>query len=201
MRMATETPTPTPTPTPTVTPSPTETRDVDTSSRADRPLLRILTSKAPPRPAWKGLIPATLCAVAALLALVGLGALAHQVLLVPPLAASAALIFGAPALPLSQPRSVIGGQLLSAGTGFVVLAVGGGSMAAAAVAGGLALGVMVVARTPHSPAAATAVIVVLTEPAVLTFLSLLALAAVVLVVIGMAAGLNRAAPSYPSYWW
>ncbi|GAA1946232.1 hypothetical protein GCM10009837_85380 [Streptomyces durmitorensis] len=147
------------------------------------------------------MIPATVCAVAALLALVGLGALMHQMLLVPPLAASAALIFGAPALPLSQPRSVVGGQLLSAATGFVVLAVAGSSTVAAAVAGGLALGVMMVARTPHSPAAATAVIVVLTEPAASAFLPLLALAAVILVVVGMVAGLNKVTPSYPSYWW
>ncbi|MEV0603692.1 HPP family protein [Streptomyces sp. NPDC050315] len=174
------------------------------SSAADRvrsPALKRLTSKAPPRQGAVVLALATAFAVAALLILVGVGSLIDQVLLVPPLAASAALVFGAPALPLSQPRSVVGGQLLSAATGFVVLAVGGSSAVAAAVAGGLALGVMLAARTPHSPAAATAVIVVLTEPRALTFLPLLALACGVLVLVGMVAGRSGRGARYPSYWW
>ncbi|CAM5440330.1 hypothetical protein STANM309S_05000 [Streptomyces tanashiensis] len=87
-----------------------------------------------------------------------MGTLLHQPLLIPPLAASMALVAGTD-LPLSQPRSVLGGQLLSALTGFAVLAVAGPGLWGAAVAGGLALGVMMLARTPHSPAAATAVIV------------------------------------------
>ncbi|MFJ8044240.1 HPP family protein [Kitasatospora sp. NPDC096147] len=160
-----------------------------------------LASKAPARPALSAVTVGTAGSVAALVALVAIGVGLHQTVLIPPLAASAALVFGAPALPLSQPRSVIGGQLISALVGFLVLAVGGSSMWAAGVAGGLALGAMMLARTPHSPAAATAVIVVLTRPHPVTFLALLALATVVLVLVGIVAGRSGRTARYPSYWW
>ncbi|MFF4694553.1 HPP family protein [Streptomyces chattanoogensis] len=179
----------------------TESSAADRAGSAGSPAAKRLTSKAPPRPGAIVIALATGFAVGALLLLVGVGSLIGQVLLVPPLAASAALVFGAPALPLSQPRSVVGGQLLSTGTGFVVLAVAGSSAAAAAVAGGLALGVMMAARTPHSPAAATAVIVVLTEPRALTFLPLLALACGLLVLVGVVAGRSGRSARYPAYWW
>ncbi|WP_308377938.1 HPP family protein [Streptomyces sp. ISL-98] len=158
-------------------------------------------SKAPPRASWNVIAAATAAAVIGLVALVTVGKATGQVLLIPPLAASAALVYGAPALPLAQPRSVVGGQLLSAITGFVVLAVAGSSVWSAAVAGGLALGVMMIARTPHSPAAATAVIVAATAPDALVFLPLLALASVILVAVGVAAGRVKAQAAYPAYWW
>ncbi|PYC66577.1 HPP family protein+B94, partial [Streptomyces tateyamensis] len=94
--------------------------------------------------------------IGALLLLVGVGVVLRQPLLIPPLAASAALVHGAPALPISQPRNLVGGQLLSAVTGYAVLAVTGRGPWGAALAGGLALGAMLLARVPHSPAAATA---------------------------------------------
>ncbi|MEU2119871.1 HPP family protein [Streptomyces sp. NPDC016459] len=159
-------------------------------------------SKAPARPTLIAVAVSTTAAVAALTALVAIGTVLHQPMLVPPLAASAALVYGAPALPLSQPRSVVGGQLVSAAVGFLTLAAVGSSTWAAALAGGLALGAMMLARTPHSPAAATAVIVVVTQPPTLLFLALLALATVVLVAVGLArSALDSAAPRYPVYWW
>ncbi|MEU5916349.1 HPP family protein [Streptomyces sp. NPDC047141] len=153
----------------------------------------------PPRPRPGTVLVSTAAAVAALLLLVALGAVLHQPLLIPPLAASMALVAGAPALPLSQPRSVLGGQLLSALTGFAVLAAAGPGPWGAAVAGGLALGVMTLARTPHSPAAATAVIVALQAPPFWSFLGLLALASLLLVAVGLGAA-RAAGRTYPSYW-
>ncbi|MET9440275.1 HPP family protein [Streptomyces sp. NPDC006610] len=144
---------------------------------------------------------ATLGGVVALVLLVAIGVLLDQTVLIPPLAASAALVFAAPALPLAQPRSVIGGQLISALVGFVCLAVAGNSTWTAAVAGGLAIGAMALARTPHSPAAATSVIVVVTEPSPAVFLSLLALATLVLVGVGILTGRSGKTARYPSYWW
>ncbi|MFE7512415.1 HPP family protein [Streptomyces sp. NPDC057540] len=153
----------------------------------------------PPRPRPGTVLASTAAAVAALLLLVALGTLLHQPLLIPPLAASMALVAGAPALPLSQPRSVVGGQLLSALTGFAVLAAAGPGPWGAAVAGGLALGVMMLARTPHSPAAATAVIVALQEPPFWSFLGLLAIASLLLVAVGLGAA-RAAGRTYPAYW-
>lgn len=137
-------------------------------------------------------------AIGALLLLVGIGVLLGEPLLIPPLAASAALVHGAPHLPLSQPRNLIGGQLLSALIGFAVLAVTGPGTWGAAVAGGLALGAMMLTHLPHSPAAATAVIVVLQAPPIAVFLPLLLLATVLLVVIGaLASRIGPATARYP----
>ncbi|MFF0474323.1 HPP family protein [Streptomyces sp. NPDC004284] len=157
------------------------------------------TATAPPRPRPGTVLASTAAAVTALLLLVSAGTVLRQPLLIPPLAASMALVAGAPDLPLSQPRSVVGGQLLSALTGFAVLAVAGPGPWGAAVAGGLALGVMTTARTPHSPAAATAVIVALQAPPFWSFLGLLVLASVLLVAAGPVAA-RATGRTYPAYW-
>ncbi|POG48636.1 HPP family protein+B94 [Streptomyces sp. ZL-24] len=161
----------------------------------------LLTSKAPPRPKPSFVSVATAGGTVALVLLVAIGYALDQTVLIPPLAASAALVFAAPTLPLAQPRNVIGGQLVSALTGFVVLAVAGSSVWASAVAGGLAIGAMALARTAHSPAAATAVIVVVAQPSTLLFLALLLLATVVIVGVGVLAGHTGRTARYPTYWW
>ncbi|MFI6157244.1 HPP family protein [Kitasatospora sp. NPDC051170] len=130
----------------------------------------------------------TVFAIGALLILAGVGFLLHQPLLIPPLAASAALVHGAPGLPISQPRNLVGGQLLSAVIGFATLAVTGSTAWGAAIAAGLALGAMMLTRLPHSPAAATAVIVVLQAPHPVPFLPLLLLATGLLVAVGLLPG-------------
>ncbi|MFE6225099.1 MULTISPECIES: HPP family protein [unclassified Streptomyces] len=153
----------------------------------------------PPRPRPAVVLLATAVSTAALLLLVALGTVLHHPLLIPPLAASMALVAASPDLPLSQPRSVVGGQLLSALAGFAVLAVAGPGLWSAAVAGGLALGVMMLARAPHSPAAATAVIVALGAPPFWTFTGLLLASCVLLVAVGLlAARVTRR--RYPVYW-
>ncbi|WP_327268021.1 HPP family protein [Streptomyces sp. NBC_01218] len=160
-----------------------------------------LAGKAPARPAPAFISVATLGGVTALVLLVAIGTLLDQTVLIPPLAASAALVFAAPALPLAQPRNVIGGQLVSALVGFLVLAVADSSVWASAVAGGLAIGAMALTRTSHSPAAATAVIVVVAEPSAVLFLPLLLLATLVIVGVGILAGRSGKTVRYPSYWW
>lgn len=159
----------------------------------------ILTSRAPARPATSTLLVATLTSTAALTALVALGALSGHLLLIAPMAASMALIAGAPSLPLSQPRNVIGGQVISAVVG-VTVGLASNSLWAAAIAGGLALGAMLLTRTSHSPAAATAVIGAMLTQGHISFVVCAGLAAGVLVLFGLLRStLKRTA--YPAYWW
>jgi hypothetical protein len=165
-----------------------------------QPWRRWLKSAAPARMTPKSMVLATLTSLAALGALAGAGALTHLPLLIPPLAASMALIAGGTALPLAQPRNVIGGQVVSALVGFAALALVGPGAWAAALAGALALGAMLVLRVSHSPAAATAVIVGATDPAVLPFMGLLVVAVVVLVAFGIV-GARLDGKKYPVYWW
>ncbi|MFI9050207.1 HPP family protein [Streptomyces sp. NPDC053427] len=175
----------------------------DQATRRPRPaLVRPLLGRAPAPPAPSALLHATGASISILLLLVTAGAVLHEPILIPPLAATAALVHSAPTLPLAQPRSVIGGHLLSALTGLLVQAGLGHSPWAAALAGGLALGVMMITRTPHSPAAATAVIIVLQSPPPVRFLTLLCLATVMVVVSGVVATrTKRTAHRYPAYWW
>ncbi|MGL3149695.1 HPP family protein [Microbacterium sp. A82] len=159
----------------------------------------VRTSKAPVRPTVPVVLVSTLTSIAALASLVGLGTLSGHVLLIPPMAASMALVAGAPSLPLSQPRHVIGGQVISAVVG-VAVGLLGDSLLLAAIAGGLALGAMLLTRTSHSPAAATAVIGTMTVDAPVSFVACAGLAAVVLVLFGLVRSrLGRT--QYPAYWW
>ena len=160
-----------------------------------------MRSAAPPRPGIGSIAIATATSALALFALAGLTEVTAEPFLIPPLAASMALVAGAPKLPLSQPRNVIGGQFLSALVGVVVGFALGNALWAAALAGALALGVMLAARMAHSPAAATAVIATTGTAVAGWQLVLLATAsAIVLVLVGVVVyRVNRTA--YPAYLW
>ncbi|MFI5533094.1 HPP family protein [Kitasatospora sp. NPDC051853] len=165
-------------------------------------LRAVTASRAPARPRPAAAAHTLASVTSVLLLLVAIGAAVHEPLLIPPLAATAALIHSVPNLPLAQPRSVIGGHLLCATVGLAVHAVLGSSLWAAAIAAGLAMGTNMLARTPHSPACATAVIAVLQGPPPARFLASLAPAVLLLVGAGvLSARLRSSAPAYPSYWW
>ncbi|MFJ6405751.1 HPP family protein [Streptomyces hydrogenans] len=169
--------------------------------RGRRRLAR-MAGRAPARPTTAAAAHNVSAATAALLALVAIGAALHEPVLIPPLAASAALVHCAPALPLAQPRSVVVGHLLGTAAGYLVALAADGSAWAAALAAGATLALTTLARTPHSPACATAVVIVLQEPAPARFVPLLFGSTVLLVLTAYAASrVRRAAPRYPAYWW
>ncbi|MEU9304704.1 HPP family protein [Streptomyces sp. NPDC048269] len=171
----------------------------------DQPATRVLPrlkGRAPAPPAPGAALHSVSAATAVMLALVAIGAVIHEPVLIPPLAASAAIVHSVPGLPLAQPRSVIAGHLICAAVGYGALAALGSAPWAAAVAAGLGLALMTVARTPHSPACATAVVIVLNTPDPRTFVPLLAGSAVLLVLAGCALSRARSgSPRYPVYWW
>ena len=121
-------------------------------------------------------------------------------LLFPPLAGSLALIAGGTALPIPEPRNVIGGHVVSALVAFTVVGLIGPGGWAAAIAGAVALGTMLVLRASHSPAVATAVIVGATGPSAPIFLGLLILTAAITVAFGIV-GTRLDGKKYPVYWW
>ncbi|MET9962215.1 HPP family protein [Streptomyces sp. NPDC006326] len=158
--------------------------------------------RAPARPTAAAALHSISAVTAVLLGLVAIGAMIHEPVLIPPLAATAALVHSAPTLPLAQPRSVIIGHLMGAAAGYAVLSVAGSSAWAAAVAAGATLALNTLARTPHSPAVASSVVVVLQTPAPARFIPLLFGSTVLLVLTGYAASRVRPkAPRYPAYWW
>lgn len=154
---------------------------------------------APDRPAVVTVAVATMTSSVALGSLVLLGLVSGHVLLIPPMAASMALVAGAPTLPLAQPRNVVGGQVVSALVGVAVGGLGH-SLWWGALAGALALGAMLLTRTAHSPAAATAVLGTQVTEGAPAFVLCAGLAAGVLVVVGLARA-RAGGQSYPVYWW
>ncbi|MER5930898.1 HPP family protein [Streptomyces sp. NPDC002054] len=167
-----------------------------------RTLARLAAGRAPAPPSTAAALHSVSGATAVMLVLVAIGAVIHEPVLIPPLAASAAIVHSMPGLPLAQPRSVIAGHLICAAVGYGALAAFGSAPWVAAVAAGVALAAMTMARTPHSPACATAVVIVLRTPDPATFVPLLAGSAVLLVLAGCALSRARAgATRYPVYWW
>ncbi|GHI85749.1 HPP family protein [Streptomyces xanthophaeus] len=171
----------------------------------ERPRSRIMTrlaGRAPAPPAPGTALHSISGATAVMLALVAIGTLIHEPVLIPPLAASAAIVHGVPGLPLAQPRSVVVGHLLCAAVGYGALTLLGSAPWVAAVAAGIGLALMIVTRTSHSPACATTVVIVLRTPDPRTFVPLLIGSALLLVL--TACAFSRARPGgarYPVYWW
>ena len=155
-------------------------------------------SSAPPRQKLPAIVVETIVSLVALGIVAGLTALTREPWLIPPLAASMALVIGGAHLPLPQPRNVIGGHIMSAIVGVLVGTIGIDALWSGAFAGALALGVMKLTRMPHSPAAATAMIAVVPAIPRWEFVVLIGSAAAILVAVGLVGNkINRA--KYPHF--
>ncbi|MCS6765139.1 MAG: HPP family protein [Candidatus Protistobacter heckmanni] len=86
--------------------------------------------------------------------------------LIAPMGASAVLLFAAPASPLAQPWSIIGGNLVSALVGVSCARLIGEPLLAAALAVSLAIGAMFFLRCLHPPGGAVALTAVVGGPAI-----------------------------------
>lgn len=106
-------------------------------------------------------------------ATLGMAALAYLAMeaaapvLVASFGASACLIFAAPRGPFSRPRNVVLGHVIAAATGVAVANTLGCTWYGAALAVGGAIAAMLYSGTLHPPAAATALIAVLTNQGLL----------------------------------
>ncbi|MFE9610074.1 HPP family protein [Streptomyces sp. NPDC006012] len=180
--------------------APGTTETVDASARPrKRSLLRGRTS-AQPRPPRSTVAASAVTTSAGLAVLVAAGTLMHQTVLVPPLAATTAIVTATPDSPLAQPRQVLGGHMLSCLVCFAALALGFHGPWGAVVACGVACALVLVLRAAHPPALATAVMIMLTDPSPGRFVPLLAAGAVLLVVVQMVSARLRR-EIYPVSWW
>lgn len=159
------------------------------------------TNRAPARPSAQAIVWPML---GALLGLGLLGALTQTVgrpLLMAPFGATVVLAFALSESPLAQPRNIVGGHVISALVGFVVLGVLGTDTAALAVGGALALGAMLATRTLHPPSGATALVVILQRPSAVFLLTPVLLGALGIVVVALIVNNLPAEKRYPAYWW
>jgi len=101
------------------------------------------------------------CGTGSILAILAVTRLAGYPLLIGSFGASAVLLCGAEESPLSQPRNLVGGHLISAGVAVAIVAAGGMGALAASLAVGFSILLMHLTRTTHPPGGATALIGVL----------------------------------------
>lgn len=85
----------------------------------------------------------------------------EQALLIAPFGASCVLLFALPQSPLAQPKNVIGGHLLSASVGLLVLTLVGHGPFACGLGVGMAIAVMRFTGTLHPPAGADPLVVIM----------------------------------------
>lgn len=124
----------------------------------------------------------------------------HMPMLVASFGASAVLIYGVPDAPLSQPRNVIFGHLISAVIGVSVYWLFGLTWWSVSLGTALALVVMILTKTTHPPGGATAMVAILNKAQPQFILTPVLAGAVILIIIGML--INNLSPnrSYPRYW-
>lgn len=127
-------------------------------------------------------------------------------LLVASFGASAVLVYGAIRSPLAQPRNVLGGHILSAIIGVACYQLfGGTTWVAGAIGVSLAIVAMLLTKTVHPPAGATALIPIIGGEKIQTlgFLYVLVpigLGAVILVLVAMLVNNLSENRRYPEYW-
>lgn len=118
-----------------------------------------------------------------------------------PFGASAVLLYGPATAPFSQPRSLIGGHLLSALIGITVFNVLGASFISVALAVALAVVVMKLTKTVHPPAGATALLgVTVSGGSFMWAISPVLIGAVILLIVALIINNFDKNISYPDYW-
>ncbi len=135
------------------------------------------------------------------LAIVWVTELTGHPLLIGSFGASAVLLFGVTESPLSQPRNLIGGHLISAGVAVLVVALVGSSPVTIALAVGLSMLLMHLTHTTHPPGGATALIGV--QGAATTSFIVIPVLAGALILLATAMLTNNVVRhrKYPQHWW
>ncbi len=135
-----------------------------------RPILRRLLPDTPPVTRKERLRASTGALLGILItALIGslaIGLPSALPALIAPMGASAVLLFAVPASPLAQPWSIIGGNTIAALVGVASATLIPDPFAAAALAIGIAIGLMMSLRCLHPPSGAIALTAVLGGPAI-----------------------------------
>lgn len=155
-----------------------------------------------PRPT---LSEALICGLGVFITITVLAYITYEVeypVLIIPLGASTFTVFAAHAELFSQPRNIVGGQVLAALTGVACYKLLGSCFWVAGFSCGAATLLMVVTRTKHPPAAATAIIPVLTcNGEWLWAFCPTCLGAAMIVIMGVIFNNLIKGRKYPAFWW
>jgi CBS-domain-containing membrane protein len=118
-----------------------------------------------------------------------------------PFATSIVMVMGAPETKPAQPRALVGGHLVSAAVGLVVVKLAGPQPWAAAVAVGLAMIAMHATDTFHPPAGINPLLVVINDRSWSFFVIPVAVGVAILVVFAFLWHNMTRRGSWPERWW
>lgn len=135
-----------------------------------------------------------------ILAIYAVTELVGYTLLIAPLGASAALLFGAPESPFAQPRNLIGGYLISSCVAVAMVTLFGSSQLTMALAVGFAILLMNLTHTMHPPGGAAALIGVQGHAGPLFILVPVLSGALILLVVALFTNNVVYHRQYPKHW-
>ncbi|RCW49469.1 HPP family protein [Paenibacillus prosopidis] len=117
-----------------------------------------------------------------------------------PFGASCVLAFGVWDSPLSQPRNIIGGHLISALAGLCVYHVFGNGTISMALGVGLAIALMMLTRTTHPPAGANPLVVIMAGSSWSFLVTPVLIGAVIIVLVALLVNNMDNKRRYPNFW-
>jgi len=123
-----------------------------------------------------------------------------SVWLMAPFGASCVLAFGLWDAPLSQPRNIIGGHLVSTAVGLVLFHIWGNAGWVIALGVGLAIGLMHLTRTTHPPAGADPIVVILAGSSWSFLLTPVLIGSAVIVLTALLINNLDKGRRYPTFW-
>lgn len=120
--------------------------------------------------------------------------------LMAPFGASCVLVFAAWNAPLSQPRNIIGGHLISTAIGLMIFHLFGSEPWTLALGVGLAIACMMLTKTTHPPAGANPIIVILGGYSWSYLITPVFIGAIVIVIVALLLNNLCSDRSYPVFW-
>ncbi|BFT75006.1 HPP family protein [Paenibacillus sp. P36] len=117
-----------------------------------------------------------------------------------PFGATCVLAFGLWDAPLSQPRNIIGGHLISTLIGLICFHLFGRSVWVMAIAVGLAIGLMMLSKTTHPPAGADPLVVILSGSSWSFLITPVLIGSVLIVVVALIINNLDKKRRYPTFW-
>ncbi|MGL4739968.1 MAG: HPP family protein [Sarcina sp.] len=125
---------------------------------------------------------------------------AKAIWLIAPFGASCVLVFGVWNAPLSQPRNVIGGHIISSFIGIMIYKLMGNTPVAIGLGVGLAIAIMILTKTTHPPAGADPIVTIMAGSSFGFLFKPVLLGAIVIVILGLIINNISKVRKYPTFW-
>lgn len=135
-----------------------------------------------------------------IITLIYLTNMTHTEWLMAPFGASCVLVFSVWNAPLSQPRNVIGGHVVSTSVGLLIYHLFGNEPWAIALAVGLAIAMMMLTKTTHPPAGADPLVVMFGAYSWSFLISPVLIGSIIIVIFALLINNLRNNRSYPTFW-